>query len=127
MNLQMKKMTTSDAHPTRMIAIRQPTRPDRKASGVVAENQPIPPTAISAPATLASCAPRNHSPNILIVDTKTAAKPRPTQARAAIAKPKRGARPNPIAPNAATRLKTTIVFFGPHESERMPTGTCIIA
>ncbi len=123
-NLHIRKITAMDRTPTITTADLHPNISERMARGVVAENHPMPPTAMSIPATRASWAPRNHRPKIFMDDTKTAPRPNPTKERAATARPKYGARPNPIAPSAATRLNRTMVFFGPQESERTPTGTC---
>jgi hypothetical protein len=58
---------------------------------------------------------------------KVAESPNPTRPLDTIAIVKSGENPKHIAPKDATRLKRMIVFFAPQESERIPTGTCIIA
>ena len=40
---------------------------------------------------------------------------------------KSGENPKQMAPKDAMRLKRIMVFFAPQESERIPTGICIIA
>ena len=53
--------------------------------------------------------------------------PNPTRTLAKIAKAKDGAKANSIDPNAATELNKATVFLVPQESERNPTGICVIA
>gem|GEM_PF-4488043 len=105
----------------------QPNASVSKARGVAAVSHPIPPIAIRRPDIRAYSRPLNHSASVFSDDTNVADTPKPTRTRANTAKPKLGAKANRIDPRAATELNRVTVFLVPQESERKPTGICVMA
>jgi hypothetical protein len=105
----------------------QPKASARSDRGVAAERHPIPPIAIRRPDILAYSRPPNHSARAFREETNVADTPNPTRTLANVAKAKDGAKAKSIDPKAATELNKATVFRAPQESERKPTGICVIA